>query len=406
MVTSRSCPYNCTFCFHTTGKKYRQRSLDAFFEELDYVVAHYKIECVCIADELFGRDIPRVKEFCERIRRYDLQWWAQFRVDTMTAELLALLKEGGCTVMSFGLESADNRILKSMRKGTTVQQMERTLTMVHQAGISPEGAFIFGDIEETWETANNTLTWWRNHPEFRISLNVVTVYPGTYLYQHACTHGIIRDKVRFLKEGCPQVNVSKLTDDEVGRLLKIIMDAPWNLIKPLADVELHQVDCQTGRIDLSAFCVACGQRSRWDDAKLFSSTFLGCKHCGEKYNLALPAEVRANIENNLVRLMEKYGKVALWGINYQTGDLFKPGNALQDERLYVVDISSMKQKMLLYGKRVFSPALLDEQEIDVVIVAIPAFYREIEGRIKASPGRRKRSVFDISRLTDPDFRED
>ena len=57
MLTSRSCPYNCTFCFHTTGRKYRQRSLDGFFQELNHLVARYDIESICLADEPFGHNI-------------------------------------------------------------------------------------------------------------------------------------------------------------------------------------------------------------------------------------------------------------------------------------------------------------------------------------------------------------
>ena len=238
MIGSRSCPYNCTFCFHTTGKKYRQRSLDNFFEELDYMVAHYQIEYICLADELFSHDIQRVKAFCTRMRAYNIRWWAQFRVDYVTKALLAILKEGGCNVMSFGLESADNRVLKSMRKGTTVEQIEKTLKLVSDADMPFSGAFIFGDIEETWETANNTLTWWRDHSEYKINLNLITIYPGSYLYQYACENGVIEDKVQFLKDGCPQVNVSKLTPDEYSELVKRIMEAPMIHTKALSDIEI------------------------------------------------------------------------------------------------------------------------------------------------------------------------
>jgi anaerobic magnesium-protoporphyrin IX monomethyl ester cyclase len=131
MIASRSCPYNCTFCFHTTGRKYRQRSMDEFFRELDYMVSRYHIEYICLADELFARNSERVTEFCERLRKHKIRWWAQFRVDDITPELLDTLKAGGCDIMSFGLESADNRVLKSMRKGTTVEQIERTLKLVY-----------------------------------------------------------------------------------------------------------------------------------------------------------------------------------------------------------------------------------------------------------------------------------
>lgn len=405
MLTSRSCPYNCTFCFHTVGKKYRQRSLDNFFDELDYLVSRYPIEYVCLADELFGRNIRRVKEFCERIRKYNIRWWAQFRVDAMTAELLSALKDGGCDVMSFGLESADNRILKSMRKGTTVEQMERTLAMVYDSGISLEGAFIFGDVAETWETANNTLNWWRNHSEYKINLNLITVYPGSYLYQYACDNGIIKDKVEFLKEGCPQVNVSKLADNEVSELVKNIMEAPMSLAKVLSTIEVRGIDYQTGRLDVAGVCTACGRKNNWDDAKLFSSTFLACKHCGQKYNMVLPAELRTNIENNVTKLLKRYGKLAIWGINYHTADLFKQSNVLREANIYPIDISEIKRKMVLYGRRIFPPEIIDTENIDVVVVAIPAFFREIEGQLKASPDHRMKKVIDVSRLADPDYQE-
>lgn len=73
-ITSRSCPFSCTFCFHSSGKKYRQRSLDNFFEELDYLVQEYGVKYIFIADELFAYNMERVKEFCDRIKKYDIKW--------------------------------------------------------------------------------------------------------------------------------------------------------------------------------------------------------------------------------------------------------------------------------------------------------------------------------------------
>jgi hypothetical protein len=175
------------------------------------MVSRYQIDYLCLADELFARKPERMKAFCEGMRRHGIRWWAQFRVDDVTPDMMGVLKDGGCDIMSFGLESADNRVLRSMRKGTTVEQIERALKMVYDAGISMEGAFIFGDLAETWETAQNTLQWWREHAQYKINLNVISVYPGSHLYQYACEHGIIRDRVQFLRDGCPHVNVSKLT---------------------------------------------------------------------------------------------------------------------------------------------------------------------------------------------------
>ncbi len=401
MLASRSCPYNCTFCFHTVGKNYRQRSLDSFFKELDYMVSQYNIEFICMADELFARNINRVKEFCERIKQYKARWWAQFRVDDIKPELLTILKEGGCEVMSFGLESADNRILKSMRKGTTVEQIERTLKLVYDSGISLEGAFIFGDIEETAETANNTLKWWRKHSEYRISLNLITVYPGSYLYKYGCEKGIIKDKVRFLKNGCPQVNVSKLTDEELSELIKQFMDAPVSQIKRLDSVELASVDYKAGRIAINGVCVTCGQKNNWENIKLFAMNFIPCKNCGQKYNVPLSPALRANIEKNIKKLLEKYRKVAIWGINYHSSDLFKNSAVLQNDKIYPVDISETKRKMDLYGKEIFAPEIINIKNIEAVIVAIPVYFTQISSQIEANH-KNVTKIIDICGFTDPE----
>ena len=403
MLASRSCPYNCTFCFHTVGRKYRQRSLDNFFAELDHLVSRYNIEFICLADELFARDIKRVREFCARIRKYNIKWWAQFRVDDITAELLAMLKDGRCEVMSFGLESADNRVLKSMRKGTTVQQIERTLKLVYDYGISIEGAFIFGDIEETAETANNTLKWWREHSEFRITLNLITVYPGSYLYKYACANNIIKDRVKFLRDGCPQINVSKMTDNELSELIKHFMDAPVSLTKRLTSARLKSIDHQTGRIGIDGACTLCKQENSWDNIKLFTMNFLSCKKCGQKYNVPFIDSLRLNIEKNIAGLLQKYGKVAVWGINYHTSDLFKNSIVLRDKNVYPVDISETKRKMDLFGKKIYAPEIVETEGIRAVVISVPVYFTQIKSQIEANH-KGVTEVIDICSLTDSGFR--
>ena len=402
MLASRSCPYNCTFCFHTSGKKYRQRSLDNFFEELDYMVSRYNIEFICMADELFARDLQRVKEFCERIIKYKIRWWAQFRVDDITPELLHVLKNGGCEVMSFGLESADNRVLKSMRKGTTVEQIERTLKRVYDSGISFEGAFIFGDIEETFETANNTLKWWREHSEYRITLNLITVYPGSFLYKYACEKGIIKDKVQFLKEGCPQINVSKLTDKQMSELIRRLMEAPISMTKTLALAELTRVDYKTGRIGLKGKCTICDQINDWQNIRLFTMNFLPCKKCGQKFNVPLFPELRENIDNNFKKLLKKYQKVAVWGINYHSSDLFKNSDLLRNDNIFPIDISETKRKMDLFGKKIYPSEIIILENIKVVVIAVPVYFTQIAPQIKANQ-RNVVEVIDICSLIDPGY---
>jgi hypothetical protein len=377
--------------------------LDSFFEELDYMVSKYNIEFVCLADELFARNIKRVKEFCERVKKYNIRWWAQFRVDDITSELLAILKDGKCEVMSFGLESADNRVLKSMRKGTTVEQIERTLKLVYDSGVSFEGAFIFGDIEETVETANNTLTWWLEHSEYRITLNLITVYPGSYLYKYACDKNIIRNKVQFLIDGCPQINVSKLTDSQLSGLIKHFLDAPVSLTKHLTSASLKCIDYKTGRIGINGICTFCKQENSWDNIKLFTMNFLPCKNCGQKYNVPFIDSLRLNIEENIMGLLNKYGKVAVWGINYHVSDLFKNSVVLRDKNIYPVDISETKRKMDLFGKKINLPEVIEAENIKVVIIAVPVYFTQIRSQIEVGY-KNVVDIIDICNLTDPNYK--
>lgn len=73
LITSRGCPYNCIFCFYTQGDGYRMRSLDNVFCEIDWLVEKYDIKSILILDELFGGNNERLKKFCERIKKYNLQ---------------------------------------------------------------------------------------------------------------------------------------------------------------------------------------------------------------------------------------------------------------------------------------------------------------------------------------------
>jgi len=404
MIASRSCPYGCTFCFHTVGKKYRQRSLDDFFKELDYITSEYNVDYVCLADELFSVNPKRVKEFCGRIKPYNINWWAQFRVDHITKnpELLPILKDSGCDVMSFGLESADNRILKSMKKDTTIEQAEEALKIVYDSGMHLEGAFIFGDVEETWETANNTLKWWKNHSEYKITLNLITIYPGTPLYNYACDNNLIKDKVKFLKEGCPQVNVSNLTDKQFSRLVREIVESPMTLTKSLSAKKANIIDPKTGRIEVGGECGVCKKETYWENVKLFSSSFLACKNCGQRYNIPLPKEFRTNIDNNITNLLEEHRRLAVWGINYHTVDLFKKSDVLTNTEIYPIEISNVKRKMDLYGKKINPPEIINTKNIEVVIVPIPAYINEITGRIKTDYKNVKK-VIDVCELVNPDY---
>ena len=221
VIGGRSCKYNCTFCFHPSGTKYRQRSLDSIFSEIDYLVNHYDISYIALREELFATDNVRVREFCRRMENYNVDWSIQLRIDSIDQELTDILKVTRCRYVFVGVESVDDRVLKSMRKGITRSQIENALEMLRKAGLNSRSGVIFGDSEETYSTALTTLQWYlANRKRYQLFADMVISFPGSVLYKRACRDGIIPDPVQFLKDGCPIVNVSKMSDEEFGQLLK------------------------------------------------------------------------------------------------------------------------------------------------------------------------------------------
>lgn len=395
MQITRSCPYKCTFCFRSTGEKYRKRSLDHFFGELDKLVAKFRIEHVSIVDELFMPSPVDVREFCARIKKYGITWDADFSIKNVRRELLPIMKESGLNLMQFGLESADNRILASMNKGITIEKMESVLKMVHEHNITSFGAFIFGDVAETAETAAKTMKWWREHPQYLVHLSLIKPFPGSAIYDYACSKGIIKDRVQYLKDGCPQVNISQMSDEEFANLAKDIADASSALAK-LDNVTLLELDAH-GRSAMSAVCPLCVTKNTWSDVKLFSINYLSCERCAQKFHIPLPHVARTSIERNVLMLLEKYPKVAIWGMTLSAMDLFKDIPSFSDPRIFPVDIASSKQAMKMYGKQIHDPGILDRENIAVVIISVPFFIAQISDQVRENHPSVKK-ILDICQL--------
>ncbi len=224
IVGGRSCKYNCTFCFHPSGSRYRQRSLDSIFSEIDYLLANYKVNYIALREELFASDEQRVLDFCERIKDYPLLWSIQLRVDSVTPNMVKVLKESNCRYVFLGIESADNEILKSMRKKITIEQVEYALDLTINGGLDTRSTIILGDAIESPESARRTIDWWKAHKHrSAIDIGMIIAFPGSTLYKQARKNGRIPDPVKFLHDGCPIINLSsRMTNEEYVSLAKEI----------------------------------------------------------------------------------------------------------------------------------------------------------------------------------------
>lgn len=239
IVGGRSCKYNCTFCFHPSGSKYRQRSLDSIFAEIDYLLARFQVNYIALREELFASDLQRVLDFCRRIKDYPLVWSIQLRVDSVCPEMVRALKESGCRYIFLGIESADNEILRSMRKHITIEQVEYALDLCISAGLDTRSTIILGDVIESKESAKKTIAWWMNHKHrSSIDIGMIIAFPGSALYNQARKNGRIPDPIRFLQDGCPILNLSeRMTNEEYLQLVSEVERLSGISFAPVCYVE-------------------------------------------------------------------------------------------------------------------------------------------------------------------------
>ncbi|HHT9106432.1 MAG TPA: B12-binding domain-containing radical SAM protein [Candidatus Wujingus californicus] len=286
ITTSRSCPYNCTFCYHPLGQKYRQRSLDNVFQEIDYLVRKYNINILNILDELFSFDEKRVYEFSSRIKKYNIRWMAQWRADNVNENILKTLKDSGILSLGIGVESMSDKVLKSMKKHVTTADIDRAYNLACEIGVKASGNLIFGDPEETEETIRESLEWRLKHPEYEIHLRFLLAVPDSKVWRHAIEHNLINDKVRFIKNKFPVINLTKISDRKFNKIRRRIMYLDFTqhcFMKGKVLSSKKESDAYEGK-PIYAFTVECPCCRQIYRCKLYRKTVMlytivVCKYC-------------------------------------------------------------------------------------------------------------------------------
>lgn len=159
IATSRGCPYRCIFCVgrKMVGAKVRYRDPIAVCDELE-MLSKLNFPQINISDDLFTAKTSHCLAICDEIirRKLNITWSSFARVDTVSPELLIKMKEAGCSTISFGVESANREILKTIKKGITLEKVERAVKMCSDAGIQPHVSFILGLPGESPESLKET----------------------------------------------------------------------------------------------------------------------------------------------------------------------------------------------------------------------------------------------------------
>ncbi|MEX2683371.1 MAG: radical SAM protein [Candidatus Sigynarchaeota archaeon] len=198
IFTSRGCANRCKFCAdHVIYKETcRFRSPENVISEIEKMVKEQNIRIILFLDANFMFSPTRVKRICELIIEKNLKfiWTCYARVDTISEEILRLMKTAGCIRISYGIESGSPRMLKKMNKNITIKQIKQAIALTKKVGISIYAFFIYGLPGETIQDLKYTRQLMHEiQPDF-VSQSVAIPYPGSDIYDEALKENLIKTK--------------------------------------------------------------------------------------------------------------------------------------------------------------------------------------------------------------------
>ncbi len=231
IIPSRGCPYRCTFCRagRVWGSKVRLRSVENVIREIELITQRYEIKNLVFMTDSFTFSRQWVMDFCKALKELatPLRWICNSRVDAVDLPMLQAMKESGCLMVSYGIESPHPDILKSARKDITSEDIRKAIKVTRKAGILSFGYFILGLPGETEQTIKKTIRFARKlRPDF-VNFHIATPFPGTEFYQYARNHSLLttRKWEAFEEEGSAVISYPHLPAERLQFWQKKAMKA-------------------------------------------------------------------------------------------------------------------------------------------------------------------------------------
>jgi radical SAM superfamily enzyme YgiQ (UPF0313 family) len=201
VMTSRGCPWACTFCGAETtwGRGFRGHSVSYVLDMLEAALSRVRVRMIQIKDDTFTTNKKRVLELCRGIRERKLEflWSCDTRVDVLNEELLREMRLAGCQRLSLGVESGSQRILDAIHKNITVDEIVEAAEMAKRWGVHVRFYMMLGNRGETSETFHETLRFLERAKPHQYIFSCLSVYPGTADFHEAERAGWLKRERYF-----------------------------------------------------------------------------------------------------------------------------------------------------------------------------------------------------------------
>jgi len=222
IVTSRGCPAGCKYCIKHVSYQYsvRLRSPEKLLEEIQ-LLYNQGVHHIHMYSDLFTVNRDQVIELCRLLidKGPKITWTCNSRVDYVDEEMLNLMGQAGCNLISWGIESGSEMVLKKAHKGYRMEQAYNALRWAKKAGIKNWGYFIIGLPGETIDTIKETMIFSKKLPLDIALFHVAAPYPGTPFFFEVVENGWFRSDVNWEEVDMDQGTVLDYPDLKAEDLL-------------------------------------------------------------------------------------------------------------------------------------------------------------------------------------------
>lgn len=253
IMTSRGCPYLCTFCFRSLGRVWVPRSPKNVVDEIEYQVTNFGINEICIEDDNFTLNVKRANEICDLIiqrgTKVKLQFPNGVRVDRLDEDLLQKLKDVGVWIVSVAPESGSQESLKKIEKKLNLDQVEEVVSWCHKIGLNTRSFFMVGFPWETRDNIQQTIDFALHLDTDLMQLSRVIPLPGTKLFeQMGLENNEGFGKERGMFYGSVEHNVEGASKEEIHKMIKkgyrtfyLNPNKIWRLYRMLTIADIYKL---------------------------------------------------------------------------------------------------------------------------------------------------------------------
>jgi anaerobic magnesium-protoporphyrin IX monomethyl ester cyclase len=223
MVSSRGCPWSCSFCRRPVGKMLTVRSAEKIYEEMKFLSETYGIKDISFQDDVFTVNHENVMRLCDMLleKPLDIRWHCYARVDIVNADLLKHMAKAGCWQIMFGVENFNQGVLNNIVKGVEVEQIFKAIQWTKDAGIEVRICMMVGNPGDTEEIINENIRLLKELDPDYLSMGILTPFPGHDMYNWAVKEGRIMTFDWDMYYGStPIVRIDALSPEDIVRLYR------------------------------------------------------------------------------------------------------------------------------------------------------------------------------------------